>query len=139
MRIVQRFWEIDALRGAAVFGMVIYHFLFDLRFFYLLDIPVFEGYLLIFARLIAIIFIFLVGASSAFSQIRRPLSTHLKHALTILLWSGVITLVTYLLFPKEFIYFGILQNNPSKQTGQSSSAKTSFFQKLKFPFMKKQQ
>lgn len=104
-----RFWEIDLIRGLAVFGMIFYHLLVDLRLFYFAAVPVFEGYLLIFARLVAIVFIFLAGVSASFqfakTETAKPL---LKRAFIILFWAGIISIVTYILFPKEFIFFGIL-------------------------------
>ncbi|MBI3283219.1 DUF1624 domain-containing protein [Candidatus Curtissbacteria bacterium] len=105
---MKRFWEIDALRGLAVFAMILYHLLVDLKLFYYIDIPVFSGTLLVFARLVALTFIFLVGTSASFQQKRRPLSTHIKRSLIILFWAFIITIATYLLFPSEFIFFGIL-------------------------------
>jgi len=105
---MKRFWEIDLLRGLAIIGMIIYHLLVDLRFFYNLNIAVFSGPLLIFARLIAVTFIFLVGVSASFQRQRRPLSRFFTRSLIVLFWAAVISLTTYFLFPTEFVFFGIL-------------------------------
>ncbi len=114
---VARFWEIDFVRGLAILGMVIYHLFFDLRLFYNSDIPVDTSPLLLLARLTAITFIFLVGVSASFqfhSLIKHSVSTRkiiiifITRALVIFFWALIITVVTYLLFPTEFVFFGVL-------------------------------
>ncbi|WP_337971819.1 heparan-alpha-glucosaminide N-acetyltransferase domain-containing protein [Methanobacterium petrolearium] len=63
MDIHQRFWEIDVLRGLAILMMVTYHLMFDLDYFGIYSLNLSSGTFWIFPRIIAFIFIFLVGIS----------------------------------------------------------------------------
>jgi uncharacterized membrane protein len=104
-----RFHEIDTLRGAAVVGMIIYHLLVDLEMFYGYKIGVFEYPVLLLARMVGIIFTILVGMSAQLQyQQEDGVKKIFKRGINLLLWAGVISLVTFILFPQEFIYFGIL-------------------------------
>ena len=72
-----RFWEIDALRGAGVVAMVSYHLLYDLALFGLYGGSVFRSGLGLFAgRAIGGSFIFLVGLSLTLSYSRSVKNTH---------------------------------------------------------------
>ena len=64
---IERFWEIDFLRGIAIIMMVIYHLLYSLHYFSHYNINVYSGFWLYFARATAITFLFLVGVSLAVS------------------------------------------------------------------------
>lgn len=104
-----RYWEIDVLRGVAVAGMVIYHLLVDLEMFYGLKIGVFDYPIVILARVVGTLFITLLGMS-AYLQFEkekkiRPL---IKRGLGLLFWAIVVSGVTYLAFPGEYVRFGIL-------------------------------
>jgi len=89
--------------------MIAYHFFFDLSFF--------TGPLFLLARLTAMTFILLTGISTAllFNQLvsmkigyQKILTVLIKRAGHIFIWALIITGITYILFPREFIYFGIL-------------------------------
>ncbi|MDD1774330.1 MAG: DUF1624 domain-containing protein [Methanobacterium sp.] len=119
MKLNQRFWEIDFLRGIAVILMIIFHFLFDLSFFGILPLDLTSGILWFFPRLIAGIFIFLVGISLYLSYARSEnLGTfktsseffmkYLKRGVWIFSLGLFITLATWIFIPSEFIIFGIL-------------------------------
>ncbi len=113
-----RFWELDAVRGLAIVGMVIYHLLFDLVYFSRwLDWEVTSGGWRVAARLISSTFLILVGISLWLSyqrlvSLKVSNSDQLKHFLKrsffILGWAALITVVTALLLPGETIIFGIL-------------------------------
>lgn len=110
-----RFWQIDAARGLAIIGMVLYHFLVDLKMIFHIPIGVYQSPLVLFARLVAITFILLVGMSAAIryekvktSGVKEVIKTFTKRSLYILLWAGVVTVVTFIMFREETIVMGIL-------------------------------
>ncbi len=110
---IKRLWEIDFLRGIALLMMFIFHFAWDLNYFNLVFVSFYSGFWLVFQRTIAFLFIGLVGVSLslAFSKIRPKKDFYKKSAKRAaqIFGSGlVITLVSYLLFPEQTVYFGIL-------------------------------
>lgn len=114
----ERFWEIDSLRGLAVVCMICYHFLFDLAFFGVISLDVSSGFLWFFARMTASTFIFLMGVSLTLSSSRSKLSGSYLHknlfkkylirGCRIFLYGLLITIITWIFIPQEFIIFGIL-------------------------------
>lgn len=69
---IQRRWELDVLRGAAVLGMVFYHGLYDAAAAGLTAIdPLSDGWRL-FARGVLVTFLLVSGASDALSAARTP-------------------------------------------------------------------
>ena len=116
-KIKKRFWEIDFFRGIAIVMMVIYHSVYDLSSFGHYNINATSGFWLYFARITANIFIFLVGTSLYVSYIKtekiiknkRALYVkYLERGLKIFCWGLVITGVTWFLFGKGYVIFGIL-------------------------------
>ncbi|WP_319506491.1 heparan-alpha-glucosaminide N-acetyltransferase [uncultured Methanolobus sp.] len=112
----ERFFEVDAFRGIAIFLMVFYHFFFDLNFLDIHEFNTHSGILLIIGRTAAILFIFLVGVSLTLSY-SRAFSLHgtqnqfphfLKRGAGIFAWGLVITFVTAIALERGTIYFGIL-------------------------------
>ncbi len=79
MELTNRFWEIDFLRGIAIIMMVSYHFTFDLNFFGIDSINIYSGFLWIFPRIVASMFIFLVGLSLYLSYTRAEMSGKFIH------------------------------------------------------------
>ena len=119
MNLNRRFWEIDFLRGIAILLMITYHFLFDLNFFGIYSLNIFSGFIWMFPRIIASIFIFLVGISLYLSYTRAELGgvysndadfffKYFKRGLWIFSLGLVITLATWIFIREEFIIFGIL-------------------------------
>jgi uncharacterized membrane protein len=114
----ERFWEVDSLRGLAIIMMITYHLLFDLTFFGIYPFDVYSGFLWIFARVTAFIFIFLMGVSLTLSNSRAKIlrdynegelfKKYLKRGLKIFLLGILITVVTWIFIPQEFIIFGVL-------------------------------
>jgi uncharacterized membrane protein len=105
---MQRFWEIDFLRGVALVFMVIFNYSFALKYF---GIVSFESwhYWWLFPRLIASAFILLAGISLWISWSRNPSGKRLaKRGTKIFLYGFIITAVTWLLYPEYAILFGIL-------------------------------
>jgi uncharacterized membrane protein len=119
MDLKKRFWEIDVLRGLAIVMMISFHFLFDLNYFGVFPLDISSGFLWIFARITASIFLFLVGVSLSLSHTRAVLTgayqvegsmlfKYLKRGLKIFILGLLITLATWLFIPHEFIVFGVL-------------------------------
>jgi uncharacterized membrane protein len=111
-----RFWEVDFLRGCAVVLMVLFHLVYDLNYFQVLEIDVARGFWLCLARAAASLFLILVGVSLKLSHSRalnhgkadRFCSHLLVRSLGIFSLAMGITLVTYLFIGKGFILFGVL-------------------------------
>jgi len=125
-----RYPELDALRGIAVWMMVLYHLLFDLAYFYGWQIPIYDGGWKIFARTAAILFLLLVGVCFVISWERslravetprwgvsetrqRRVSTtiygkYLRRGLFIFGGGMVISLVTKLFAGDMYVRFGVL-------------------------------
>ena len=106
----RRFWEIDFLRGLAIIMMVVFHFLWDLDYFFDFDFRMSQGFWNIFRITTASLFLLLVGVSVALST--RTKSNALKilagRAFYVLFFALLITLSTKILFPSKYIFFGIL-------------------------------
>jgi uncharacterized membrane protein len=109
MKAEKRFPELDALRGIAVFMMVLYHLLFDLAYFYGWDIPVYEGFWKIFARVAAMLFLLLVGICFVISWERGgKYPKYLRRSLIIFSGGMIISLITYFIAKESYVRFGIL-------------------------------
>lgn len=113
--VYNRFWEIDALRGIAITLMVLFHLVYDLVFFDVLQIDIWSGPVLYIGRSAAMLFVFLVGVSLTLSHSRSKVSgsqisfkKYLKRGFHIFLWGLVFTIGSWLLFPDEVIVFGVL-------------------------------
>ena len=50
-----RFWEIDFARGIAIIMMIIYHLVFDLNYFGFISVNMYNGFLGIFQKIIAVL------------------------------------------------------------------------------------
>ncbi len=106
---MKRFWEIDALRGFAVLLMLVFNYYFTLRFLDVYTVNAGWEYWWLFPRIIAGMFIFLVGASLAISYGRKRNYKHfLKRGAWIFSLGMLATLATWLYIGQGFIVFGIL-------------------------------
>lgn len=103
---------VDTARGAALIAMATYHFSWDLEFMgYLQPGTAETGWLKIYARAIATVFLFIVGVSLVLSsrpEIRWP--SFWKRFGMIAAAAAVISAATLYLVPGEWIYFGILHS-----------------------------
>ncbi len=113
---IQRFWEVDSLRGVAIVMMVTFHLMWDLWYFRVLpDVVLWAGFWKYFQRTTAILFILLVGVSLTISY-HRTLAKRgtqglylkfLVRGLRIFALGMVITVVTALL-KIGYVDFGVL-------------------------------
>ncbi len=100
----KRIVEIDLLRTAAIFMMIVYHVAYDLYAFYDWNINLFGDSWQAFRILTASLFLVIAGITSNFST--RPM----RRAGIVLGCALLITAVTYVYDPSTFIYFGILHS-----------------------------
>lgn len=118
-RRADRFWEIDCLRGLAVFLMLLYHFLYDLDFFGIENIQIWSGFFLYVGRSAAFLFILISGTALSISHSRaldkevdgvktENFLKYLKRGIKLFSMGLVITAVTWIFFPTQYIVFGIL-------------------------------
>ncbi len=114
-----RFWEIDCMRGLAVILMLAYHFLYDLDFFGLADLELRSGTFYYMGRGAAFLFILISGTALSISHSReiengtsgKPVenfSKYLRRGLRLFSMGLIITGITWIFFPEQYILFGIL-------------------------------
>ncbi|SFB37180.1 Uncharacterized membrane protein [Rhizobium sp. NFR07] len=103
---------IDTLRGIALIAMATYHLTWDLEFFGYLDPgTATQGFFRIYARSIASSFLFLAGVSLVLAHGRTIRWPSFWKRLAIVAGAALaISVATYVAFPHEWIYFGILHN-----------------------------
>ncbi|HEX7444986.1 MAG TPA: heparan-alpha-glucosaminide N-acetyltransferase [Methanothrix sp.] len=113
---MDRFWEVDFLRGWAIVMMVLFHMVFDLNYFGIRQIDVNSGFWFYLARFTALLFLLLVGVSLTLSHSRAQLLGQedrfrlrlMKRSLWIFGLAMGVTLVTYFFIREGFIVFGVL-------------------------------
>ena len=106
-----RFWEIDAFRGIAIIMMIIFHFLWDLTYFGYINFSLYSGFWGAFQVATAGLFLLLAGLVVTISANKHEKNYpfhFLKRGGFIFACGLLISAVTYIFFPQEFIYFGIL-------------------------------
>lgn len=106
----KRYYLIDLTRGIAVILMIIFHFTYDLDIFNFVDVEFFRpGFWYYLPRVIVTLFMFSVGVSICMAH---PEKVHPRPYLIRLAKIGVaaiiISISTYIMFPKNWIYFGTL-------------------------------
>ena len=111
-----RFFEIDLFRGIAILMMILFHTVFDLRFFRIMSIDVSSGFWWYFALATASLFLLITGVSLtiSYSRAAQQLSgfaltkKFLLRGVFIFACGLLVTLVTYLYLGTGFVVFGIL-------------------------------
>ena len=102
--------EVDVARGVAIILMIIYHFSFDVNYFGIAKINLYDLSWILFQRSIGTLFLLLVGISLTLSESRNK-EGHIKHAKRALMLGAVafvITIATWI-YPNEgFVQFGII-------------------------------
>jgi uncharacterized membrane protein len=103
-----RLAHLDALRGAAMVWMTLYHFCFDLNYFGWIQQDFYNNPVWTWQRsAIVSLFLFCVG----WSQASSALGSHRflwKRWLQIALCAALVSISSYVMYPKSFIYFGVL-------------------------------
>jgi len=113
---LSRFAEIDVCRGIAILMMVLFHTIFDIRFFGISPINVETGFWRLFAYATATLFLLVVGMSLVVSHARAakkmsgfPLAKKfLVRGAGIFALGLLVTLATWVYLREGFIIFGIL-------------------------------
>lgn len=107
----QRYWEIDALRGAAVVAMVGFHLMWDLFAVGLSSIDVFSGGWQAFARGIGSTFTLLLGLSAVLTDARYGGSHRarfVRRGVWVLAFGVLVSAGTYAAVGAAYVRFGIL-------------------------------
>jgi uncharacterized membrane protein len=106
----RRVAAIDVLRGAAIVGMVVYHFAWDLWVFGFIDTDVGYGFWWrLFAHSIASTFLLLVGISLVLAARRGFRSDAFLRRLALVAGGAVlVTVATWFTDARTFVFFGIL-------------------------------
>lgn len=107
---VGRYVFIDALRGFAVLLMIIYHLVFDLNGFHLINFELIKNpFWYALPRFIVSLFLICVGVGLALAHKKGILWPQFRRRLFLIgAWALVISLSTYVIFPSNFVFFGIL-------------------------------
>jgi len=109
-----RIEEVDALRGAGIVAMVLFHFFFDLRFLGLSALDPYAGPYLLLQRTAASLMIIVSGISLALSRAsaeRQGVSFHpklLRHVSVLGAAALLVTFATWIYPHEGFIVFGVL-------------------------------
>jgi uncharacterized membrane protein len=115
--IKSRFWELDLLRGIAIILMIILHLAYDLYYFEVSELNIYESYLIYFVISGFSLFYLLVGISLTLSYSKMKLNhksdkdvikTNLSRGLQIFCWGLLITCITYIFMRDGFVLFGAL-------------------------------
>ncbi len=101
---------IDALRGLAIVAMVLYHFAFDLAYFRITASDFYRDPFWLHARtLILSSFLLLAGVSLVLAQrSENGRARFWRHVGTIAACAVAVSLASYLIFPRSYIWFGVL-------------------------------
>ncbi len=105
-----RIVAIDVVRGIAVAAMIVYHFVWDLWAFGLTGAPVESGLgWVALARATAATFLLLVGVNLVMATRRGFRSGPFLRRLGLIVGSAIlVSIVTWIVEPKSFVFFGIL-------------------------------
>ena len=109
----ERIHWVDSLRGLAILLMIVFHFAFDLDYLEIYMMDLYGGIWLLIGNFVRFSFLSLVGVSLYLSYKKRmPYKAYLNHqfwrAIKLFLIALGVTLITFLIFPEDYIRFGVL-------------------------------
>ena len=108
-KLKQRLLLIDAVRGVAIIGVVVFHIVWDLEFVGFIIGVASHPIWLAFGRTLAGTFMFLVGVSLILAHSHSfKASSFARRLLVLLLAASTITAATWYAFPDTFIYFSVI-------------------------------
>lgn len=102
----KRLPEIDALRGLALVGMIVFHFFFDLDYLGMLENDMWSGAWLLLARAGQFLFLGLVGFSVAISS--RGVRGQVVRGARIFAFGMLVSFATLIFAGDAFVKFGVL-------------------------------
>ncbi|WP_428240471.1 heparan-alpha-glucosaminide N-acetyltransferase [Gynuella sp.] len=105
----RRILELDATRGLAILLMIIFHFSYDLSYFKFADFKVNQGYWDWFRYIIVTLFFSVSGISMVLAT-RNGIrwKQYLFRVSQVVAGAIAVTLATWFVFPKSWVYFGVL-------------------------------
>lgn len=101
-----RLTEIDALRGLAICGMILFHAAFDAMILGMFEFEPYGWPLIILVRAVQFLFLGLAGVSVALSG--RGFVGQLRRGAVIFSCGMLVSFATWVLFPEDFVKFGVL-------------------------------
>ena len=106
----KRYLELDFIRGTAIVLMVIFHLSFDLNYYHLIEINIYHGeFWKYFRDLIIFLFMISVGISLYIvNEKHLNVSKSLMRLFKLFVVALLISVVSYLIYPTSWIYFGII-------------------------------
>ena len=108
---IERIILIDAIRGIAITGVVLFHIVWDLEFTGFISGYAYHPIWLAFGWILAGTFMTLVGVNLALAHSESiNIGAFMKRWFVIALAAALITVVTYFAFPESFIFFGVLHS-----------------------------
>jgi uncharacterized membrane protein len=101
--------NLDCLRGFAVAQMIVFHFGYDLYAFRFISINLSVGFWYWFPRVIVFCFLFSMGQSLSLVHSKEfKIKKMLSRFAQLSALAAIISVGSYLMFPKSWIYFGTL-------------------------------
>lgn len=107
---LNRFSIIDQIRGMTIILMIFFHFTFDLTLFEFIKLDIIHSPFWYFLpRFIVFNFLFCAGLSQAIVHFKKiHFQKFFSRFLKILFFAFLISIVTFIFFPENWIYFGTL-------------------------------
>jgi len=106
----KRYLELDFIRGMAIVLMVIFHLSFDLNYYGLIDIDIYNGAFWKYFRDF-IIFLFMISVGISLYIVNEKslnLPKNLMRLFKLFMVALLISVVSFFIYPTSWIYFGII-------------------------------
>jgi uncharacterized membrane protein len=100
---------IDFVRGLALIGMGLFHFFWNLNYFQVINISLYEGFFGIFQKTILFTFIFISGISLVLLSRKNDFKrSYQKHLIILTISAVLVTIISFIIFDSAPILFGVL-------------------------------